>query len=635
MQDQKPVLLPPIDITAHINPPPPTPLPPLTIIPVISWDSRLDGYITDLESFSEQLKKLQAEQKPIAAIVFTASRFKDISGAYEVLIANIETQVEESLRAGGLLDDAETISGLEAQRLAIQTELDKTLAAYQADLAVAIAQFGADPFGKEVKPLAIAPWAPKRNFGDFKEVAQRLIDAYGKAHQAHLNEARSTVLRQRVVLLDQRIQALQQAQQSENAAAQTLPSPEAPEPSTPESTESASPNATPNGPPQPESPVEPSSPISKGPDFRLPGGTRTSSIALVTPVGVLAGVDAATTTLQGALRAVLASLAESTVAAGSRLLPALSLLVYSPKAGREQEFASDYALSTPLNELSDISAAELLALAELGSSLRLPYRFANLPYEQSGTYVRAVKTDLNSANSEVRVLAARFDPDRNVYSVQFPGDAGAHLTWTPIAGNLDPSTSLPEAPPVDTLYEGATLTPAEGRIDSVPAEDALTYNDFIAVFPIDSGMDPVYIMLRDPRSEPGVATGLGAPISGQWLGASDSRLGAPIPDRIAVQMSGKTFRDWRAFREEFWKLVGSDEALRSQFNTLNIRRMQENGFAPRAPEREAQGRNLSFHLHHVVPINQGGQVYDIDNLRVVTPKEHTEIHSKSKEAENA
>jgi len=30
-------------------------------------------------------------------------------------------------------------------------------------------------------------------------------------------------------------------------------------------------------------------------------------------------------------------------------------------------------------------------------------------------------------------------------------------------------------------------------------------------------------------------------------------------------------------------------------------------------------------LHHKTPINQGGSVYDVDNLYIVTPKYHKEI----------
>ncbi|WP_349816071.1 HNH endonuclease signature motif containing protein, partial [Escherichia coli] len=33
-----------------------------------------------------------------------------------------------------------------------------------------------------------------------------------------------------------------------------------------------------------------------------------------------------------------------------------------------------------------------------------------------------------------------------------------------------------------------------------------------------------------------------------------------------------------------------------------------------------------FQIHHFIAIEYGGGVYDIDNLRIVTPRLHDEIH---------
>ncbi|WP_425593957.1 hypothetical protein [Maribacter luteus] len=35
--------------------------------------------------------------------------------------------------------------------------------------------------------------------------------------------------------------------------------------------------------------------------------------------------------------------------------------------------------------------------------------------------------------------------------------------------------------------------------------------------------------------------------------------------------------------------------------------------------------NSSFEIHLQTPINQGGSVYDVDNLVIVTPRYHKEI----------
>ncbi|WP_390900307.1 HNH endonuclease signature motif containing protein [Serratia ficaria] len=41
-----------------------------------------------------------------------------------------------------------------------------------------------------------------------------------------------------------------------------------------------------------------------------------------------------------------------------------------------------------------------------------------------------------------------------------------------------------------------------------------------------------------------------------------------------------------------------------------------------------EGRD-KYEIHHVNPISEGGAVYDIDNLRVLTPKRLVEIHSEN------
>ncbi|HGN0869441.1 TPA: HNH endonuclease [Providencia alcalifaciens] len=52
----------------------------------------------------------------------------------------------------------------------------------------------------------------------------------------------------------------------------------------------------------------------------------------------------------------------------------------------------------------------------------------------------------------------------------------------------------------------------------------------------------------------------------------------------------------------------------------------DKGFAPYPiPEEQVGGRD-TFELHHETPISEGGGVYDMDNIRVTTPKRHIDIH---------
>ncbi|WP_118986505.1 HNH endonuclease signature motif containing protein [Photorhabdus sp. CRCIA-P01] len=41
------------------------------------------------------------------------------------------------------------------------------------------------------------------------------------------------------------------------------------------------------------------------------------------------------------------------------------------------------------------------------------------------------------------------------------------------------------------------------------------------------------------------------------------------------------------------------------------------------------GKRCSFEIHHVDLVKNGGNIYDLDNLQVVTPKRHVEMHSNN------
>ena len=53
----------------------------------------------------------------------------------------------------------------------------------------------------------------------------------------------------------------------------------------------------------------------------------------------------------------------------------------------------------------------------------------------------------------------------------------------------------------------------------------------------------------------------------------------------------------------------------------------KNGNAPIPLEEQWLGKQSTYQLHHKTPINQGGAVYDMDNLIIVTPRFHREILS--------
>ncbi|EAV6897415.1 TPA: S-type pyocin domain-containing protein, partial [Salmonella enterica] len=130
---------------------------------------------------------------------------------------------------------------------------------------------------------------------------------------------------------------------------------------------------------------------------------------------------------------------------------------------------------------------------------------------------------------------------------------------------------------------------------------------------------------ENKRRQPGTATGKGKKVGDKWLDDASKEAGAPVPDRIADKLSGKEFRNFDDFRKKFWEEVSKDPELSKQFSPGNKKRMSQ-GLAPRARNKDTIGGRRSFELHHNKPVSQDGGVYDMDNLRITTPKRHIDIH---------
>ena len=99
-----------------------------------------------------------------------------------------------------------------------------------------------------------------------------------------------------------------------------------------------------------------------------------------------------------------------------------------------------------------------------------------------------------------------------------------------------------------------------------------------------------------------------------------------IPKEIADNLRGRNFNNFDEFREAFWQEVGNSKYA-NEFGASNITRMKD-GLAPIAQKSQQYGKIKSYVLHHMDPIYNGGGVYDLDNLRIVTPRFHQEILDK-------
>lgn len=129
------------------------------------------------------------------------------------------------------------------------------------------------------------------------------------------------------------------------------------------------------------------------------------------------------------------------------------------------------------------------------------------------------------------------------------------------------------------------------------------------------------------RRTPGVVTASGELISasGTWLDAS---VPAPVPRQVADALMGKEFSSFDDLRSAVWEHIGKNPELSSGFTPRNVQLMQD-GYAPLAPRQylnESGAFGKSFNLHHIDPVANGGAVYDLSNLQIVSPKAHYDIH---------
>ncbi|WP_336367826.1 S-type pyocin domain-containing protein [Marinobacter sp. C2H3] len=229
----------------------------------------------------------------------------------------------------------------------------------------------------------------------------------------------------------------------------------------------------------------------------------------------------------------------------------------------------------------------------------------------------------------VRVVQARrigehFEAvvDNDVTLVWYPDDSG----YRPVATTEYPADSgvNPHRILVTPIREEGQEAITPGNYER-PFEDQI---ERIVSFPADSGIEPLYLVFRKTaRDERGVVTGNGEEITGIWLESASRDLGAPIPAKIADRLRGREFASFDRFREAFWLEVARDQELMGHFGSRNQKAIRA-GRAPFTRLNDQAGKRNRYEIHHVLEIRNGGLVYDVENLRVVTPSNHIEMHRR-------
>ncbi|MBN6714845.1 S-type pyocin domain-containing protein [Pseudomonas capsici] len=307
-----------------------------------------------------------------------------------------------------------------------------------------------------------------------------------------------------------------------------------------------------------------------------------------------------------------------------KLNPGVALALYSPTLGDAERTAT--IVASPVSQLNLPPDVDMEYVASVKGSIDVPQR---LVMEDDGqqSVAKWVAADGVKVGTKVRVRHFTYNAQNNTYEFIRDGDTRPALVWTPIEQPADSSTRFPGQKPVLPVDPGVDVSPQGTRVDELPSFVNDDPDDYILVFPPGSGLPDTYLLFKDPRTIPGVATGYGKPVTGTWLGESTRAQGAPIPSQIADQLRDRQFSSFGRLREEIWKAIASDPELQKQFNPYNLELMKS-GRAPQPKQADQVGRRKTFEIHHQHEIANGGAVYDIDNLRVLPPKQHIEHHRR-------
>ncbi|MCW1244223.1 bacteriocin immunity protein [Pseudomonas sp. SAICEU22] len=207
---------------------------------------------------------------------------------------------------------------------------------------------------------------------------------------------------------------------------------------------------------------------------------------------------------------------------------------------------------------------------------------------------------------KVRVRPAVWHEDERAYRFTTDGPQPDMIEWTYPRGLEAPAVSKQDR--LDsTGFVRSSPVPELALFDSV---EAVRFDDYVVVFPPDSGLEPVYVLFNDRRDCPGGVSGEGHAEAEDWQTQALSSQGASVPASVADPLRGQVFERFDLFKRAFWKAVAAVPALNAQFNIDN-RALLLSGLAPRS---ELPEDNRTLRILHRVDVTQGGGVYDLDNL---------------------
>ncbi len=234
-------------------------------------------------------------------------------------------------------------------------------------------------------------------------------------------------------------------------------------------------------------------PDGQSPVFANAGSMAAFGPTFTGPLGVFGNNPATTLALRTSLRTAVSLALTGISTAVAPVIVGFAALLVPSKLGNGDLFAA----SVPLSDLAPDLNADLQNLAAVGGTVNLPVTLGSSTMGDKVEFV-VVMTDGATVPAHVPVRAARFDASKNVYVSTASDTKGPTLTWTPLVQPQDASTNLPLADTDPPVYDGAEVVPDEGRIDPFPELDRYGFGGFITVFPIESGIPPLYVVFSSP-----------------------------------------------------------------------------------------------------------------------------------------
>lgn len=224
-----------------------------------------------------------------------------------------------------------------------------------------------------------------------------------------------------------------------------------------------------------------SSAVVAGPVFTIAGGSLAPNP--VTASGITA-----------ALRVAVSAIIETVAATALPAVAGFAALVYPSELGNGER----YALSVPLSEFVPANTDDLLAVAISKGKINLPVVLGSMTTDDEMAFVVA-GADGTSVPSSVPIRLATLDPHSNVYKSYSPDGSSIWMTWTPIIKGTDASTTLPSSVPNILLYEGGSPWATTRWVEKDPElEDYDFGSGFVTVFPVESGIPPIYTVFNSP-----------------------------------------------------------------------------------------------------------------------------------------